>query len=445
MKLFSFLFKLLLIALVRPEYAGLISYSHLVNTKAFDQLVEVDYGDRIYYNESLDIPTIALTRSFTNMEKAKSTIIKGYDMVIKKNVIELGTTFPSQASGDTALTITLSAADKDHLVLGELIRFLFLPTGANYTGFCVVTDKKATTDTTTIIIRPYDYETNTASKIGIASGTNVDAGTKILLMAPRSARGAASVTGIAMFPSTIDNEFQDIRWPYEVDDIAATEKMYIQGTPENLLATQHKGYFNKVREASFLFNGPQWVSPTTILGTTATMNSNMKGLWTSIYGGTSPAKIGYDTWDLVKLDDWCKALDNSRIENKNKTWFVMCNQALITQITLAKRDKPGIMIEGNDTYGIPGVQRVEWGSIKLDLHNHYLFDEIWSNHDKPQAMALTLPLLRYKYKYKEYLRQNIQANDETKKKHEYRIVESYIIHQLNTSYWGLLYANDQRI
>lgn len=428
----------------RAAYAGLTSYGHLVQSKAFDQLIEVDYGNQIMYNETLDIPTISVCQNFTNMEQAQSTIIKGYDIVIHKNVLDLAADFTSQASGNTALTITLAANDKDHLYVGTLIRFKFLPTGANYTNFCIVTDK-VEADTTTITIRPHDYETNTASKIGIASAITVEDGTKMILLGNRSARGAGSVKGTAMFPSVIDNEFQDMRTPYEVDDIAATEKMYIPGTPENLLAIQTKAVHNKRREASWLFNGTQWIRGISA-GTDTTQNSNMKGLWTSIYGGTSPAKKGYDTFDPDVLDEWMQSLNSSKLDDKSKKRFVLCNQALINKVSKWKRDAHhGIDLMDVDAYGIKGISRLKWGAITLDLHNHYLFDEIWPDQDKPMAMALYFPFLRYKYKMKEHVRMNIQANDETKKKHELRIVESYIMHQPNTAYWGLLYANDERL
>lgn len=428
----------------RSAWAGLTSYSHLVQTKAFDQLVEVDYGNQIYYNESLDIPTISVCQQFTNMEKAKSTIIKGYDLVIHKNVLDLGGSgFTSQASGNTTLTITLAANDKDHLYVGTLIRFKFRPTEANYTNFCIVTSKEEA-DTTTIVIRPHDYETNTAGKIGIASGIDVEAGTKMVLMGNRSARGAGSVKGTAMFPSVIDNEFQDMRTPYEVDDLSATEKMYVPGTPENLIAIQAKAVHNKRREASWLFNGSSWVR-TIAAGTDTTQNSNMKGLWTAIDSGTSPAKKGYDTFSDTVLDEWMQLLNNSRLDDKSKKRFVLCNQALINIVSKWKRDAHhGIDLMETNAYGIPGVTRLKWGAITLDLHNHYLFDEIWPDQTKPMAMAIYFPFLRYKYKMKDHIRMNIQANDETKKKHEYRIVESYIAHQINTAYWGLLYANDER-
>lgn len=442
MNLINFVFRLFILAFSSLPWAGLSKYSDVVHTSVMNSYVEIDYERQIEYNESLDIPTIAVTRSFTNMKEANSTIIKGFDMVVKPDIIELAEAFTSQPSGDTELTITLNTDDKNYLTDYELIRFKFLPTGANYTNFCVVTDKQQTTNRTTIKIRPHDYATSTAGKIGIASGIEIPAGTKILLMGTRLPRGQETFAGTSTHPTVISGYFQDIRWPFSVDDIATLEKLYIGGTEENRLARLKKMEFNKIREASWLFNGTGW-EQTIADPTKQVENSNFPGIWTSIYNGSSPAKVGYDSFSLDILDDYCVKLDNSAIDNKSKIWFTLCNQALINQISKAKRDSHhGIDIMDTDSYGIPGVKRVKWGSITLDLHNHYLFDKLWPDQTKPMCMSLTLGLLKYKYKMKEHIRQNLPTTG-TKLLNEYRIVEGYLMHQINTSYWGLMYNNEE--
>jgi len=440
--LISFLIRLFLVGLIRPEYSAetLTSYSHLTQRSAREQIVMVDFEDTLYYNESLDIPTIALIRKFTNMANAQSTIIKGFDMDVPKDVITLQEAFTSQGAA-AALTLTLTAGDKDHMILGTRLKFQFVSTGALYVNTAVVVDKLATSTTTTISVKPYNYETVPTSLIGIDTDVVIPVDTKIMILPWAAARGAETVQGTSLAPAKIRGYFQDTRLPFDMDDITAMEKLYIKGTAENLHAKVKRAEFNRLRERAWLFNPPGWERLITT-GTDSVQNESFPGLWTVIKAGTSRAKKPYDVFSMDRLDEWCELLDDSSLDNKSKVYYTPCNQALINEITKVKRSNPGIDFSPVDEYGIPGIKRYKYGSITLDLHDHWLFDKWFGSTNPalnyPTAMALTLPLISYKYKMKEHIRENLPTTG-TKKLNEIRIVDGYLIHNINTAYWGLFY------
>jgi hypothetical protein len=416
------------------QYDGLISYSEMIQTRAWGKVVQVDYSSKIYDNEVLSCPTIALIDQFTNIHQPTSSIALGWDRNIKKEIIPLAVAFNSQGSY-TPVDITLNAQDKDHMCVGCRLRFDFTPT-AGFTNVAVVTDKKQTANTTVITIIAYDG----VSKIGTSGTVSIPINTNIMILPGAAARGADAGLGVAQFPTTITNEYQDIRWPWELDDITQNEKLYVEGTPENIFERQKRGEFNRLREGALLFNPASWFDPVTFAATSTRQNSSSSGLLHAIMTGGSPANFPYVSHNMDALDTWTALLDNSSLDDVAKTRFTLINSAFNNSLSKIKRDKPGVELAPNDSYGIPGVKTLYWGGLQLDLFRHWMFDK-WFGTTDPVACAITLPLIEYRPLKRPYLRMNLQLPGETKVKHELRTVETWLGHQLDTAYFGMYYKN----
>lgn len=416
------------------QYDGLISFSEMIQTRAWGKVVSVDYSAKIYDNEVLSCPTIALIDQFTNIHNPTSSIAIGWDRNVKKDIVPLAVDVASQTVYGT-MDITLNTQDKDHFILGSRLRFNFVPAGGK-TNVAVVTNKKQTVDATTVTIAGFDG----VSPIGLSGTTNIVAGTSILILPPASQRGADAGLGVAQFPTTITNEYQDIRWPWELDDITQNEKLYVEGTPENIFERQKRGEFNRARETGLLFNPASWFDPTTFAATSTRQNSSYTGLINLIANGGSPANYPYVAHNTDALDTWTALLDNSALDDIAKTRYVLINAPFNNSLSKLKRDKAGVELAPNDAYGIPGVKTLFWGGLELHLFRHWLFDK-WFGTTNPVACALTLPMIEYRPLKRPHLRMNLQLPGETKVKHELRVVETYLAHQVDTAYYGMYYPN----
>lgn len=425
----------------RPVYGDLISFSDMISTTAWNQTVEVDYTKRVYYNAALAAPTVKIIEQFTDKMKAKSSKASGWDQDIRHEQTTLEADVTSSGSANGSVTITLPANEKDHFIDTQMFEFEFTPTDAAYTNYGIVVDKQKTTDLTTIIVKPADH----TKKFGIASGEVIAAGTRIFYLGTRTPRGAEPKEGVNTFPSPVSNEFQDLSWPWSIDDISKNESLYIAGTPENILEKQKTAEFQRIREKTFLWNPPSSYKRSINTGTDSLEDSHMAGIYWSVRNGGSPANTSYDTWGLGKLDEFTGKLNDSSLEDVAKVRLNLCNSAFINKLTVEKRDKPGIDLSDNGDYGIPGIKNVKWGSMTLHCMIHYDFDKRWPSPNQPACLALTMPFIEYRYIMESHLRMNIQNKKARKAEHEFRSVETWLGHQLDTAYFGAMFPNTVEI
>lgn len=424
-----------------PVYGDLLSYSDMISTSAWNQTVEVDYSKRVYYNASLAAPTVLLIEKFTEKMKAKSSKAVGWDQDIRLEMSTVEAEWTSSGTADTAVLIEIPANHKDHLTDTMMLEFEFTPTDADYTNYGIVSDKRSSTDTTTIYVKPSDH----TKKLGIASSEPIPAGTRIFFLATRTPRGAEPKEGVTTIAQEKTNEYQDMSWPWSIDDISLNESLYIAGTPENILEKQKSAEFQRIREKAFLWNPATAWKKSVSASTDKVHDSNMSGIYWGVRNGGSPANYGYDTWSLDVLDTFTGRLNDSSLEDLAKVRFTLVNSSFIDLLTIAKRDKAGVDISDNGDYGIPGIKNVKWGSLTLHCYIHYDFDKRWPSPNQPAALALTMPFIEYRYIKQPHLRMNIQNKKARKAEHEFRSVESFIPHQFDTAYFGALFPNTPEV
>jgi len=436
-RLLMFVFTIIGVFSTRVAW-GLVSYSHYVSTGASEQTVEVDYSKEVYKDRQIYSPTVYLIDKFTKVHKPTSEIAKGFDKTMIKDMLELGAAFTTQTAGEigTAETITLAANAKDNLELYQEIELVGLTSDEDtYTRYVYVSDKNDS-DTTTIKI----MARNPAHRIGSGDSEEVAAGTLLSCMGSAFAREQGRVKGVSQFATTIDNYYQDFRRYFNINDVAAMNKLYHEGTPENILEGDTRQAFLMLKEKTFLEAGPKYQKKVAA-GTDTSEIGKLGGLIYGVKTGGSPAVKSYDTFEYKKFDQWQWALGDPDINDVAGIRQVLCNAAFHKLFYDKKLAFPGFDYSQMpaDTYGIPKVMKVRTDRLEMHLIEHPVFTRLYPNMNQPFALALTFPYIEYRPLIKTYLWTNVQEKGVPVIQNCFRSVDTYIIHQPATPFHGILY------
>ena len=416
-------------------YANVTPYGEALKTGVFDSMINIDYGDEVYRNKVLHAPLLYIIDMMRSKPAGTSTV-KGFDEIVQKSQVTTVAAITSQTALATELTLTdtFTANEKHNMVEKQILQFNFVPVGTNYTNYCYVSDKMNSTDTTSIKVTPIVA----TEYFGIANGTPVPTSTKVNILGTYFQDYSGSVSPISTSPTTFTNYVQYFKTPFGYGDIAAKENLYIKGTIMNRLETDKRAIHLAENEQSFLFQGAAWQKNVTTSLLTE-QNATMEGLIYAIKNSSSPAIKSYTTFSYDKFDDWQWNLFDPELEDQAEKRFTICNKAMKKFFTDLKKDKPGVELVANDTYGLPGIKTIETDAGTFDLLTHAKIHRWNSDKDKPYAVALTLPMIEFNPMIPTYLALNIQDNDETGRKGEYRSAWTYKLHNRDTAYHGLLY------
>lgn len=414
----------------KPVFGNLVSYGDSVKTGVFDQMINVDFQDEIYSNKKLYQPFYYLIDMISD-EGAKSSTVKGFDETKFKDILYTNANFTSQSTGSegNALTVTLTANEKNNLIVNQTIEFDFTP-DSTHTNIVYVYDKNVS-DTTTIQVKSMDP----ALLIGTADGVAVASGTLMNCNAAVFEQNSGSVKPVSTFPSTIENYQQEMKWPYEYSNIAAKENLYTKGTLRNKLDDDAKKYFSRLREKSLLFNGKKYKK--SIAASTDTVEKGYaQGVIYWVRTGGGPAVKTYSTWGTGVFDDWQYKLFDPELEDPAGRRMLFCNKAFRKFFTDTKTARPGWVETAEDTYGLSGIKTIETDGGVFDVMVHPLINARFPEMDKPVGLAVYLPHIQLKEMEPMYLAANIQNNDVTGKKSEYRGTTSWLVHNASTAYHG---------
>jgi hypothetical protein len=429
----------------------------IASTQAWGQKVAIDYSSRVYYDQALSCPTVLLIDKYTDEHIAESTLARGFDQNTIKHTTkdDVGTNVGQTTT--TPVSLVLPSGFKYNLTVGQEFVGDFAPSTSAFTNFGRITTCNYETDQTTITVEGW-FPT---LKFGIDGSTAIPVGTVYAFAGTRSAQSAGRTLSPMTAPKTIANEFQVIRLAYGMSSIAAVEKQYIDGTPESVTEAEKKGEFNRKRERTMLFN-PVYLSnpdgtwnvgyrkgPTAPTSAPDT-DSAMAGVWYQVKAGYTANNDSSGSWAYQKnsfnieidLDGFSAKLNNVSLEDVAKRRLTLITSGLRNKITVLKRDKSGVELAPNDSYGIPGVETLYWGSMTLDLMVSEALEERFPDPANPAALAVTLPFIEYRVMpgFRPHLRLNITpTNDVWTIENEFAVVESNLVHQAGTAYHGCLF------
>lgn len=420
------------------DYAGnLISYDDAITSGVFGQLINIDIGDRIFDNKVVFAPMYYLLNQFTK-DQALTSVVRGYDRIVQKDILFTAAAFTSQATAGEALTLTLNATgtayDKNNLIERQIIELDFTP-GSGYTNEVYVYSKN-NTDTTTISVK----STNPSLKIGTGSGEEVAANTLMNCLGTFFAQKTGSVEPISFFPTLIENVYQYFKTPYSLDEVAMKERLFVKGTLRDMQDTDAQQAHLNLIEKSFLFQGEAYRHDTHYSPTIdRTQVGKMRGLIYWLKNGGSDTAQGYETWSIDEFDDWQWKIFDPELGDVNGKRLLIANKATRKFFTDLKTAKQGVELAPNDTYGIPGITTIYTDSGQFDLFVHPKISARYNDPQKPFMMALTPTMITINPLIDTYLANGIQANDNTELKAEYRTAMTYKLHNAATPYHGILY------
>lgn len=427
------------------RYRGLkfgveLTYDDATTTGIRDNQVNVQYDDRIYDDRQLKGRLLYLIDMMSSSE-AKTSIQRAFDRTMLKDIISLAVSKDSSVTAGEEIEINIGANKKDNVIEHQLLEFGFIPTGSGYTNMGIVSDK-ATSNTSTIKIKPYDP----AKKFGIAAGQAVPADTIISIIATANQAWQGSPDPISAQPRVIENYVQIMRSPYAYDDIVAKENLYTKGTIKADLDAMAKDFMLLYGEKMLLSESPGYYKKTARLGSSddKVQLGIMRGLvhmlkYGDITNGiVSPAVKSYTTWDYNVFDNWQWALFDPDLDDIAEVRLLVCNKAMRKFFTDLIQQKRAYW-EPTDAYGMKGIRTIYTDAGQFDLMVHPRVHARYPDMDKPFGMALTLPFIEYKPMIKPYLAANIQPVDYMGKKSEYRWAWTFLLHNIGTAYHGIVY------
>lgn len=436
------------------------------SSDAWAQQVAIDYSDIVYYDQALACPTTMLIDQYTNEHLAESTFCRGFDQNTIKHTsyftLPVGggghsATNVGQTVAGTPVWITINALDKFNIADNYMIRGAFTPSTAAFTNYGQVVDVAYTYDTISIEITGWDP----TLKFGIDGGTQIPDNTPLFFSAPRQTQAGGRILTPQTAPKVITNEFQIIRLAYGMTEISATEKQYIAGTPQSKVEMEKRGEFNRKRERAHLLNpatsyrkGPTSPGDSWGMDTDSAMAGiipEVKSYFTGNTDKTGSYQYTKGNFNIVNdLDAFCAKLNNVSLEDIAKRRLTYITSALRNAITVLKRDKQGVELAPNDAYGIPGITTLEWGSMTLDLMVSEALEENFTPistiapPDVYAAFAMTLPMIEYRVfpGFRAHLRLNVTpTNDLWTIENEFAVVESHMVHQPGTPYYGFMFPS----
>lgn len=414
----------------KPVYGNLVSYGDAVKTGVFDQIINIDYQDEIYANKKLYQPLYYLI-DMASDEGAGSSTVKGYDETKFKDILNTSANFTSQTTGQegNALVLTMAANEKNNLIVNQAIEIDCTP-DATHTNIVYVYDK-VTSDTTTIQVKAVDP----TLLIGTTNSTVVASGTVLNTLASVFEQNSGSVKPISTFPTTIENYQQEMKFPYEYSNVAAKENLYTKGTLRNKLDDDAKKFFSRLREKALLFNGRKYKK--SVASSTDTVEKGYaQGIIYWVRTGGGPAVKTYSTWSLNVFDDWQYKLFDPELDDPAQRRMLLVNKAFRKFFTDTKTTRQGWVETKEETYGLEGIKTIETDGGVFDVMVHPLINARWPDKDKPVGLAVYLPHLHLKEMEHMYLAANIQNNDVTGKKSEYRCTTSWLLNNAGTAYHG---------
>jgi hypothetical protein len=426
------------------DYVGdFISYDEAVTSGVLGGLINIDMGTKWYDDKMIYAPAFSILKEFSRTN-ALSSVVRGWERTTPKDILYCDTWNSSNSAGAHVHVELKNVHDnwakdivaKDNVIERQIVVFDFVPTDAGYTNEGFVSSK-ATGDMVTVEISPCDP----TKKLGIAETDEIPDGTMMNMLGTFFPQKSGSVEPISFYPTKIENTYQYFKTPYEFDEIAAKERLFVQGNIRTMLDSDAQKMHLSGIEKSFLFQGESYRHDTLSARTDDAARESvgkMRGLFYAIANGGSPANDTYDTWTHEVFDQFQFNLFDPELEDPNNRRLVLCNKATVKYFTDLKKDKPGIEIAPDDTYGIAGIRKVTTDYGTLDLLVLPKINAMYPSMTEPFMAALTPTMIEIKDLVKTYLANGIQANDSTAYKAEYRTALTWLGYNLHTGLFGML-------
>ncbi len=417
------------------------TWSGAKTSGVFDDKIRIDIDDKVYDDRTLKARLTYLIDMFS-ASKAKTSIVKAYDRTTLKDILSLNAGFTSQSTANTALDINLGANVKDNVLQEHILELGFTPTDGDYTNMVQI-KLKDTGDSSTVRVYPLDK----TKKIGISSGVTVPANTIISVLATSFADNSKSVDPISAQARMIENYVQIMKSPFEIGDIAQLEDTYTKGTELSQDDSDARDFLLMYGEKMLLSESPGVYKKTARLGNSddKVQQGIMRGLIHMLkYGNlttgvVSPAAQSYTTWSYNVFDRWQWDLFSPEHDDVADVRLLVCNKAMrkfFWEEIKAKR----MYWEDTKAYG-PSmkVKTVYTDAGEFDLMVHPKIHARYPDMEYPMGLALTLPMVEMKTMIPVYIKAGIQDNDQMGYKAEYRWAWTFMLHNIGTSYHGILW------
>ena len=413
-------------------------YSNAIKVGVIDDQINVMYDKEIYWNKQQFAKLLSLVDNpKIPTIKLDSYVFKGFDQKVVKTMIALNGDFTTGSAG-SEVTLTLVQDDKYHVTENQILKFSYTPS-AGYTNEVYVSDRMDATNRTEIKVKPVDATLCVGKSVGY-TGYNTNDPT-INCLGTFFDDNSASAKSVTTNPEVIYNYVQLQKSSYEYGKMAAEQNLYTAGTLKNAKDSMTKALHLKLMQKTMLFGGTRYRSGIA-LPTSVTEYQKMWGLedWI-LTNGT--ANKGYTSTIATGLIDdfheWLWLMADPDLGGPAKVRLAACNNAAIKWLTDVVANTPNLQLTDVTSYGLPGIKRVNWGHMSLDLMVESAINERYSTQDKPYIMAVTPSMIKVAKLEPTTLYANIQNNDVHGYKSEYRTAWTFLLHNSATAYHGIFY------
>lgn len=391
---------------VQSVYADrtVIALEDAVKSGIVNERVDIDVDTRIYKDRETNAPMTYLIETLKSRPANTPTVV-GFEQRAKPDTVTINGSISAPSSAGDPITVTLTAGHRKFIALYDTLKFLYTPdTGNGYTAHGWVT-AKSTNNANQITVVP----TQSSKKLS-KNSSGIPDGVKIIITGNMYNQHSKSVTPTHILTNKVTNVTQIIRTGFELSRTAGKQRMFGESERSRNRHAKQLEHLASL-EKTLLGNGAMEVVDQSQDNTI--QRGYMEGLFYTVKKN-SDKNLQYDNPDefLDYFDVWETKLFNRQIiDGVQRKRFALVNTATSNFFTYLKRERPGVDISDNKSFGIDGIKTIKTGNGVLDYYVHPYCDLEYSDPKKPFICAMHLAYIEHRPFQKTILRANIQDND----------------------------------
>jgi hypothetical protein len=415
-----------------------LTYDAAMQTSIGEGSTKIQYDDRIY-DDIWETAGFLMILDMMRNTDATSTVTRSFERTLPRFVNNISGAVAAQTDAATPLKIAFaSALEKAAVMVGTVLE-LGYSAGAGYTKYAYVSDKTTGCNSVQVLILPIQTPGG-SEKIGANSVDGIPDGIKVTVGATRRGAAEGAVDPTEFLPEVVENYMQFSGTPYSITNQADKARLYTPGGWKNDLEKQARMKHFITMKNTVLLNGPKRYDKVSDGGVTGAIGDRgyMQGLINWILTNAGDKNKLYTNFSVDGVVDWSNSLFDSSISDKYMNRFVLCNTAWATAIWKEKMAR-GFELSKIpiDTYGIPGLRRMELPKGSFDYQIEPTLDSRFGTD--PFAVALSLDHLEFQYFEATYLAANIQQPDKPISLNEFRSTYTLFPHGFNRH--GVFYTS----
>lgn len=380
-----------------------IALEDAVKSGIVNERVDIEVDTKIYKDRETEAPMTYLIETLKSRPTTTPSVV-GFEQRAKPDVVTINGAISAPSVG-AGISVTLVAGQRKFISINDTVEFQYTPDTANaFTAHGWVT-AKSSGDANVMTVVPVQATKKLAKNSG-----GIPDGTRIIITGNMYNQHSKSVTPTHILTNKVTNVTQIIRTGFELSRTAGKQRMFGESERSRNKHAKQLEHLASA-EKTLLGNGAMEIIEQT--QDNSIQRGYMAGLKYQI-ANNSDKNLQYSNPDefLDAFDQWETKLFNRQIiDGVQRRRFALVNTATSNFFTWLKRERPGVDIEDNKSFGIDGVQTIKTGNGKIDFYVHPYWDLKYNDAKKPFLMATHLAYIEHRPFQKTILRANIQDND----------------------------------